>query len=63
MTRKPPEPTGFLTTGQRRPGRELPPTPLGFKLWFAFCAVVAVGCLGLAAWLVVSLIAWLGRQP
>jgi hypothetical protein len=44
----------------RRP--ELPPTPLGWKLWFAFCAVVGVAVLGVLVWLVIAAISWLQRH-
>jgi hypothetical protein len=40
----------------RRPRPELPPTPLGFKLWFAFVAVLAVGFLGFVVWAVARLV-------
>lgn len=38
----------------RRP--ELPPTPLAFKVWFAFCTLLGLGLLGLIAWAVIRLV-------
>jgi hypothetical protein len=48
-----------------RPWRRLPdppPTPLWFKAWFAFCAVVGLGFLGLLVWLIVEGALWLSRH-
>lgn len=41
---------------RRRPEPKLPPAPLGFKLWFAFCAVLGVAFLGLIAWAIVAIV-------
>jgi hypothetical protein len=30
----------------------------GFGLWFAFCALVALGMLGLVGWAVIELVTW-----
>jgi hypothetical protein len=38
----------------RRPG--LPPTPIGFKIWLAFCGVLGVGMLGFVIWAVLQLL-------
>jgi flagellar biogenesis protein FliO len=35
---------------------ELPQTPVGFKIWFAFCALLALGLIGLVVWAVVTLV-------
>ena len=51
-----------MTDRHRSSRRQLPPTPLGWKLWFAFCALVTLGLTGLLVWLLVDVIAWLHRQ-
>jgi hypothetical protein len=28
----------------------------GFKLWFAFCALISLGALGVAVWAVITLV-------
>jgi hypothetical protein len=35
---------------------KLPPIGKGFAAWFAFCAVVGLGVLGVAAWAVITLV-------
>jgi hypothetical protein len=35
---------------------------LGFKLWFAFCAAVALAVLGVGFWLAMAAIDWLNRN-
>lgn len=37
-------------------------TPLGFKLWFAFCAVLGFGLFSIMVWLVIAAINWLNRH-
>ena len=32
--------------------------PLSIKLWFAFCTLIGLAVLGLAAWLTVTTFAW-----
>ncbi|GAB3817724.1 hypothetical protein [Micromonospora zhanjiangensis] len=39
-----------------RPELELPPTPVWFKLWFAFCALLGLGLLGVIVWAVIKLV-------
>lgn len=34
----------------------LPPTPLWFKLWFAFCALVGAAGIGVGVWAIVKLV-------
>lgn len=41
---------------------QLPPTPMGWKIWFAFCALLGAGVLALLAWLAVAAIGWLNRH-
>lgn len=43
-----------MNSRTRRPSPE--PTPLWFKAWFAFCALLGVGLLGLIAWAIVRLV-------
>jgi len=40
----------------RRRRFEEPKIPSGFKLWFALCAVISIGTLGVAVWAVVKLV-------
>lgn len=35
---------------------------IGFKIWFAFCALLGLGFTGLLARLVIVAIHWLGRH-
>jgi hypothetical protein len=35
---------------------ELPPTPLSFKLWFAFVALLGVGLLSVLVWAVIRIV-------
>lgn len=35
---------------------------IGFAIWFAFCAVIGLGFLGLIAWAVISLVSWITSQ-
>lgn len=35
---------------------ELPGMPWWFMLWFAFCALLGLGILGLIAWAVITLV-------
>lgn len=39
-----------------------PKMPTFLKIWFVFCGVAAVASLAVIGWLVVALIAWLGRH-
>ncbi len=39
-----------------------PKAPLGFKVWFAFCAVLGLGVLGVVVWLAVAAIGYLNRH-
>lgn len=40
---------------RNRPSK-LPPTPLGFKIWFAFCALLGAGMLAFVIWAVIRLL-------
>lgn len=42
---------------------EMPRTPLWFKLWFAFCALLGLAFVGVIVWLIIAAISWIGRQP
>jgi len=48
------------------PVRRTPDFPdgpgLGFKLWFALCAVLGVGLIGVLVWLIITVINWIGRH-
>lgn len=35
---------------------------VGFKIWFAFCAVLGVAFTGAIVWLIIAAIHWLGRH-
>lgn len=37
-------------------------TPTWFKAWFAFCALVGAGVLGLLVWLAITAIDWMNRH-
>jgi hypothetical protein len=45
------------------PHRELPDpkTPTWFKVWFAVCAVVSVGFLGLIVWAIIAVVSKVTR--
>lgn len=54
-----------MSYGQRRAGREqmrnrsemrLPPIGKGFAAWFAFCAVIGLGLIGVMVWAVIELV-------
>lgn len=36
-------------------------TPVLFKLWFAFCAVVGLAFLGVIVWAIIALVTWVTR--
>jgi hypothetical protein len=40
----------------------LPPTPFGWKVWFAFCALLGLAMTAVIVWLIVAAISWLGRH-
>jgi hypothetical protein len=46
----------------RRERLEPPPLSLGWKIWFAFCALLGVGVLSLVVWLVLTVISYLRRH-
>lgn len=35
---------------------DLPPTPLWFKHWFAFCATIGLALLGVGVWAAIKLV-------
>jgi hypothetical protein len=35
---------------------------IGFKIWFAFCALLGLGMTGVVVWLIIAAIHWLGRH-
>lgn len=35
---------------------EPPKTPIGFKVWFAFCGLLGLGLVGLIVWAVIALV-------
>lgn len=37
---------------------ELPRTPIGFKIGFAFAALVSLGIAGVLVWALISLVSW-----
>lgn len=45
-----------MSTTRRRLDPELPPIPLGFKVWFAFCAIIGLSVLGVAAWAIIKIV-------
>jgi hypothetical protein len=34
----------------------MPKMPIGFKIWFAFCALLGLGLTGLIVWAVIALV-------
>jgi hypothetical protein len=40
----------------------LPPTPLGWKLWFAFCGVLGLGFMAVVVWAIIRLVGWVTSQ-
>ena len=49
-------PTTRRTGWSNLPEPEMPRIPLGFKLWFAFCALLGFSLLGVAVWAVIKLV-------
>jgi hypothetical protein len=35
---------------------KMPKTPIGFKIWFAFCALLGLSLVGLIVWAVIALV-------
>jgi hypothetical protein len=46
---------GAVVSFQSDPRRGL---GIGFALWFAFCAIISLGTLGIGIWAVIALVNW-----
>lgn len=51
-----------MSEQRRRERPELPPTSLGWKLWFGFVLLISLGMVGLLGWLAVDAILYLQRH-